>query len=268
MQTIYIDTLICVNLFIDYILLCLIKSALHINVNGKRIILGALVGGISTLTVILPIKSIFLSALCKIGITAGIIYTTFGKASFQKTTIRILLFLGSSMILSTLVMTINLAYKPTGVFIYNNQLYFDISPIVLIIATGVLYLIMSVYQRMTANKKLNCRIYKVTVAVSNNDRYTFDTALDTGCNLQEPFSGLPVILTEKELLKDFNINLYKTRIIPYSTAAGTDAVYGFKPREITIDGKTLHGGCYIGVCNKKIQGEIKSIMGPGIMEAL
>ena len=268
MRTIYLDTLICVNLFIDYIILCIIKLLLHINVKNNRIILGALLGALSTLTVLIPISSVLLSATVKILTTIAIIITAYGKATLRRFTIRSLLFLGISMILSSLVITLNLLWKPTGVYIYNNELYFDISPSILIIATAVIYLIANIYQRLSASQTLCCHIFKVSFTFSDDCKFTFETALDTGCNLTEPFSGLPVILTEESLLLNFDCPQELMRVIPYNTAAGSDFVYGFKPRYVEINGKPLAKGCYIAICNNKINGEVKSIMGHRIAEVL
>ena len=268
METIYLDTLICVNLFIDYIILCTIKMVLHINTTGRKLITGALLGAISTLTVLLPIKSVLLAAMLKIAITISIMLISFGFCTLRKFVMRSLMFLGISMIISSFVVTVNLIWKPTGVFIYNNELYFDVSPIILIISTAIIYSIVNIYQRLASSQILKCRIYRVTFSLSDKTSYSFETALDTGCNLTEPFSGMPVILTEKKVLENLDVPAEKMRVIPYDTAAGSDFVYGFRPKSIKINGKNLRTGCYIGICNNKINGEVKSIMGPRVTEAL
>lgn len=268
METIYIDSLICVNLFIDYIMLCLTKFILHINAKSRRILLSALIAGMSTLWVLLPIQSIFFSALYKIISTTAVILIAFGKCEFRKFTLRCLMYLGISMILSAVVTTLNLLYKPAGVFIYNDQLYIDISPTVLIISTAITYIAISIYQKLSARHKLNCRIYTITIVQGNDKNITFESALDTGCNLCEPFSNLPVILTESELVESINIPENKLRVIPYSTVSGSDTIYGFKPDKVQINGKTLNNGCYIGMCNQKLKGEVRSILGPRITEGL
>lgn len=268
METLYLDTLICVNLFIDYILLCIIRLILHINAKLKNLLFASVFGSLTTLWVLIPIQSVFISALYKIATTIFIVLIAYGKCDFRKFTIRCLMFMAISMILSVIVTAINLLYKPTGVFIYNDQIYIDVSPVSLIISTIIAYIIISMYQKLSSKNKLNCRIYSVTISQGSDTNITFESALDTGCNLSEPFSSLPVILTEKDLLKGIDITKDKLRIIPCSTVTGTDIIYAFKPDKIQIDGKALHKGCYIGICSNKINGEVKSIMGPQITEAL
>ncbi len=268
METIYLDSLICVNLFIDYILLCITKFLLHINVKTRRVLLAAIFGSLTTLWVLLPINSVFISALYKIISVISIIYLAYGKCEFRKFSLRFLMFMGISMILSVIVTATNLLYKPTGVFIYNDNLYVDISPITLLISTAIAYIIISIYQRLSSKHNLNCRIYSVTIFQGTDTNITFECALDTGCNLSEPFSNLPVILAEKDLIKSIDIPKEKMRIIPCTTVSGSDIIYAFKPKKIDIEGKTLHSGCYVGICNNKLHGEVRSIMGPQIMEGL
>ena len=266
--TIYLDTLICVNLFIDYIVLLSIKSLLHINVRNRRVLLGSFLGALATLGVLLPVSSIFLSALYKISTAVLTLITAYGFGNFQKSAIRLVTYLGINMIISATVVTINLLYKPTGVFIFNNELYFDVSPKLLVISTAIIYIILSLYKRLNSSSKLKTRIYRVSFTIFDNKTYTFDSALDTGCNLREPFSDLPVIIAERELIKDIDLNREKMRIIPYSTVSESAILYGFKPKTITINNKIIHSGCYIGICENKIKGEVRAIMGPQIVEDL
>lgn len=51
-MTVYVDVLVIVNLYVDYILLCLVKSFLRMNAPGYRLVLGALAGGVLSLSLI------------------------------------------------------------------------------------------------------------------------------------------------------------------------------------------------------------------------
>ncbi len=267
MQTIYLDTLICVNLFIDYILLCITKKVLHIRVRTGRLLVSALFGATSSLCALLPFYSVFLSALGKIISAIIIILIAFGKADFRKTCVRFITFLGLGMILSSSVVLINNLWRTEKLVIYNDVIYFDISPFALLTTTGIVYLVITLYNKLSSNK-LRCEIHRVTLTTGNTKKLTFESALDTGCNLKEPFSGLPVILTEEELFEQTGINENKLRVIPFSTISGSDIILGFKPEKVEIDGKELINGCYIGICRDKLNGEIKSIMGQDLLEVL
>lgn len=268
MQVIYLDTLLCVNLFIDFLLLLIIKKALHINTKFRRIIIASAVGSLSSLVAFLPVYSVFLSAIYKILSAILIVWIAFGKTDFRKMCVRFMSFLGFSMILSTAVILMNNLLSTEKLIIYNDVIYFDISPTALLFTTAFIYAVISIYHKMASIHKLRCEIHKITLSTDKIKKLTFESALDTGCNLKEPFSGLPVILTEEVVFDNIGINENKLRVIPYSTAAGSDIILGFKPEHIEIDGRKIEKGCYIGICKDKLKGEIKSIMGTDLLEAI
>lgn len=268
MQIIYIDTLLAVNLFIDYLLLCLTKKLLHINAKNSRLLIGASAGAILSLCIFIPIYSVLLSAMLKILSAVLVAYISFGNGSFRQMSVRFLTFMIMSMVLSTSVVLINNFLKPTGVIVYKDSIYIDISPKILLISTAVTYLCLSIYHKLSDAHKINTQIHKVTFMYGENMKLTFESAVDTGCKIKEPFSGLPVIFAEESLISGIKIDDSKMRIIPYSTMAGSDLVMGFKPSYLAIDNKEHHKGCYIGICKGKLKGEIKSIMGPELLEVI
>ncbi len=268
MQVIYIDTLICVNLIIDYILLIIIRKFLHINCKNSRIIFGALLGGVSTTAIFLPFYNDIFSLIYTPAVAVLIILLSFGFKSIRKLIIRTLAYMGSSMLICGIVITLELWWNPSKVMIYNNVLYFDISPALLIITTIGVYFAMCIYKRIRDKHKHNCKIRTVTIEIKDRSKLTFEAIVDTGCNLKEPFSGLDVIIAESELLKGIDISDESKRIIPFSTASGDGMITGFKPSKVFIDGKEVYKGCYIGVCNKKIHGEIKSLMSAELSEVI
>ena len=58
MNNIYIDVLITVNIFIDYFLLMLTKKIIGSNIKYFRVIIGSIVGGLFSLTALLPVVRI------------------------------------------------------------------------------------------------------------------------------------------------------------------------------------------------------------------
>ena len=52
MKSVYIDVLITVNVFIDFILILCAKKALCINTSFKKMLLASLLGGVQSLSLI------------------------------------------------------------------------------------------------------------------------------------------------------------------------------------------------------------------------
>lgn len=268
MQVIYLDTLICVNLFIDYVILSAVKKILHIRGRLLRVLLGATFAGVSTVAVFLPFYTQFVSIMYKLIVSAITVLISFGYQGIRKLITRTLTFTGISILLCGSVLAIELIWNPSRTMVYNDVLYFDISPSFLITVTLAVYFILYIYKTITEKHKLSCAIHSVMISIGNTEKLSFESAVDTGCNLKEPFSGLPVIIVEEELLYNISIPDNKKRIIPLSTISGTDTMTGFRPDKVYIDNNEVTKGCYIGICKNKLQGEIKSIMGEELSEAV
>ncbi len=268
MQIIYIDSLICVNMFIDYIILYSMKKILHIHSKGFRLLLGSALGGALTLGIFLPFYTALFSVFYRIITAVAIVLTAFSFGDFRKFSVRTLAFVGVSLVFCGTVVLFEFLFHPRGVIIYNDTVYFDISPLALLLTTAIAYIGLMIYDKLSANRKIKTEIFTVTVFISENENFRFESALDTGCNLREPFSSLPVILAEKSLFSGFEVPMEKLRIIPFKTASGSGTIYGFKPQRVEISGKELKEGCYIGICSDILKGEIKSIMGTEIPDNL
>lgn len=265
---IYVDTLICVNIILDCLILYSIKRFLHINARSFRIILASLFAGVSTVIVFLPFYSVFISILARLMIGGITVIIAFSFNDIIKFIVRTLSYIGASMLLCGCVILIEVLWDPGGCAVYNDVIYFDISPTLLIITALFIYTVLGIYQRLRNRNKLSCAIKRVKIQIGSDSIITFESAIDTGCNLKEPFSGLPVIIVEKELIDINKLSEHKFRIIPFTTASGSDVIMGFKPEKVYIENKQLYGGCYIALCNNKLRGEIKSIMGNEIWEAI
>ena len=267
MQTIYVDTLLFINIFINYILLYLVMKTLHIRTKAYRIIAASIVGAIVALGVFLPFYNTLLSVVLKAGGSILMVLTAFGKTDIRRLLLRATCTIISSITLSGFIMLIWLIFKPQGFVIFNDTLYLDISPVFLIILTIVVFTILSIYERIKSKVNIRTRIHKVTV-ISENSTYTFDSMVDTGCNLKEPFSGLPVIIAERELICEKDITKESMRIVPVNTITSEGALFAYKPKQIKIDGKTLENGCYIAISEGKLKNEVKSLMGAEISEGI
>ena len=79
MKSVYIDVLITVNVFIDFILILCTKKALCINTSFKKMLLASLLGGVQSLIALFPPLPFFLNIPIDVLCAAGIVlwkYTT------------------------------------------------------------------------------------------------------------------------------------------------------------------------------------------------
>lgn len=266
MGTIYIDTFLCVNLFIDYIILFSVRKLLRINSGLLRLLLASVTGAVCTMGVFLPFYTRLFSIFYRVITAVVIVLIAFGKCKLMKLFLRTGAFIGISIGFSGTVTLIWLLFKPTGIVVWGDAVYLNISPVMLILFTLISFLSLSLFERIKEKMHPETRVHKITV-YEDGDAFTFDSMVDTGCNLKEPFSGLPVIVAERELI-DKTIPENKTRIVPFSTLSGKGMLKAFKPEKITIDGKEYNGGVYIGISDGKLTANTKSLMGKELSEGL
>lgn len=120
------------------------------------------------------------------------------------------------------------------ILIYSNGIvYFDVDLTFLIVCTIISYLVITVISKITDKKAPKSKEKYVTV--ENAGKTISCTALvDTGNNLREPFSNLPVVMLDKELFNKL-FTQEKIRLIPVSTVNGESLIKAFRPTRITID---------------------------------
>lgn len=258
MQTIYIDVLITVNIFIDFFLILCTKKFLNIRASFKRLILGSFLGGILSLVAILPEIPIFINLFIDVLFAMMIIFVSFGKTTVNNFIKRVAVYFIIAFLFCGIMIFIYTSFKPKGMEIYNDVVYFNISPILLIILSLVCYYILKLTKRLT---KGVCGGGTCNVEIYLNGKYiTFCSKIDTGCNLKEPFSGNYVIIAEKSLLDYYEPEKSKIRLIPFDSLGGKGIIKGFKPDRIKINGDFLQNDIYIGVCENILKGDIKSLI--------
>lgn len=262
------DVLISLNLFVNYFMLLAVSKFLYLHPKKKRIIIGSVLGSIYSLYIFIPKQSLIVSFLVKIIMAISIVAVSFGrKTNFMKSLVCFCLV---NFSFSGLILAMWISFKPKGMAFNNGVVYFNISPLVLIISTLISYFILEY-----ANKYLGKHICKrdfCRVSFQINDKeLEFDAFLDTGNSLKEPFSCLPVIIAKKddveniipfdvdtknenlisELSNKLNMNF---RLIPFSGLSHSGFIVGFKPRFVSIktsNGKSFDKEAYIGICCDK-----------------
>lgn len=124
------------------------------------------------------------------------------------------------------------AFKPKGMEVYNDTVYFNISPVLLIILTLVCYYILKLTKILTKGGN-GSGVCKVEIKI-NEQSYFFPAKIDTGCNLVEPFSGNYVIIAEQNIFDDYVPDETKTRIIPFESLGGNGIVKDFLPIRLKL----------------------------------
>ncbi len=212
---IYIDLLIIINIWIDYLLLITTNLILKYKVSYLKIFIASLVGGLSTF--ILFLNNIIISLFIKISICIIMQIIVNGFKSFKSLIENVFYFYLTSIILAGFMYL----FKDNIPFKYNILCLIIISPIILFISRKKIKDLDYFYKDR----------YDV-VLIYKNKKYFFNGYLDTGNKLYDPYKRRPIILIYSNKIK-FN---YKEGIfVPIVTANKESLLKCIKVEKIIID---------------------------------
>lgn len=266
-RVIYIDVLFCINFIIDFLLLLSVKKYLSSSVRYRRLFLGSVVGGLSSFVILLPPLGEILSIALRLVTAVAVVFAAFFPTSKKNFIKAVCCYFLMTFCLCGAAIAVWMIFAPKGIAIRNGAIYFDISPLVLIVTISVCYLIVRIVCRVAGKneaKNLYCKI-----KIKNNGKSVqLLGKVDSGHSLKEPFSGEYVIVANidsaSEILpknfptsaKDMNsLDVPKSnfRLVPYSSVGGDGVLMSFKPQEISIYDKKHEEkiSAYIAVCPKE-----------------
>lgn len=274
---VYADILIVLNLIVDYLLIKATGLILSANAKTTRLVLAALVGAFSSLYIFFPETSIWFEVLYRIFICFLMSFFAFGFFSFKS-------FLKSGGILfivtcgyAGLMMALWYIFKPRGMVINNGIVYFDISPLILVSATAISYLIFLLLYKIFS--KTSKTAERCSVRVFADGRYKdFSAILDSGNSVVDIFGKSEIIIADKsvltELFGDIDITKNKPlssryRLVPCSTVSGNDLLDAYRcdKANITKGSRTaILEKPILAVSKTKINGDYSAVLNPKIFE--
>ena len=272
---IYADVLIVLNAYVDYILILSTEKIFKYEIKLMRRVCGAFLGAATSLSIFIPIHSKLLSF--SIGLVSSLLICVvcfgFKKLGLLIKSCTVLYILSCTY--CGIMMLIWSVAQNDGIVINNNVVYFNVSPMFLIVCTVVCYFVISAVSKLL-NKRRAMPTCKVDISVKDRS-ISLKGMIDTGNTLHDQLSGLPVIVINKRsglnLLKtDLNtvdadglieLGLDSFRIIPCSSAAGNGCLPAFKPDSImmSVDGEYSFVNAYIAVSNTDFSEGFDAIVG-------
>lgn len=227
-MVIYVDVLFVVNFFITYLLLLFTRLVTKSDSKNFRLLLSAFTGGCYALVILADELHFMLNILFKFLMSAVMILIAFGFKRISLFARTLAIFYFSNMVFLGVIFAFWLAFRPDGVVINNDTVYFDISAKNLLLAASAAYIIsvaiIKIYNRTTGKNE----IYTLTVYKGDEEVKLFAFA-DSGNKLKEPFSDYPVIIVDSS-----KISFETERIIPYNTVGGEGLLKAFKPDKVVI----------------------------------
>ena len=238
-MTVYIDVLIVLNIYITYFTLRAAGRLLHTRIPLRRLTVASVIGGITSLAAVIPAE-IPVSLLLKAALTALTVLAAFGFGSFRLFAVRSFVSIAVSMLVCGAAVLIHEFTGSDFIFSANGYVYLNISALVLVISSAVIYGVLSLLRRIFDSADADAR---VPLTIENLGNSAEISALaDSGNFLRDFLTGRPVIICRKDAvarvlppyLRGETRDVAGIRLIPMQTASGSAVVAAFRPERITV----------------------------------
>ena len=287
-QVVYIDVLFCINLVVNYFILLATTAIMRRKDARWRLFIGALLGALYSVFIFFPTLGILYSSLAKFLFSLSIIVVSYKFKSLLEYIKLLVCFYFITLAFGGIMFALFLFFSPPGMVWQNGVFYFDISPLVLIIAAVVCYSVICITLRLLKRDSPNDSIYKLTI-ITDNGNVDLLALLDTGNALEDIISNSPVIIVEyyeiekiipKNIRSIFRTDIRNTvntdmisncewadrfRVIPYKAVGGENGLLpAFKPNNIRIEGKQVSEKTIVAVCKDKLSrdGQYCALLNP------
>ena len=230
--TVYIDVLFLSNWVINSAIVFCAGVVFRDRLRMFKILLGGASLAAYSVIMFFPHTRLLYTALGKILCTALFVIVYYRPKNFIEFFRQMAVFLALSLVICGAAYA--LAAKMGGI-VSNGVLYFDMSINKLLIAVGILLLLVklgTVYCR-----SLSKNIVNLTIS-ADGQKIHAKTLIDTGCEVKEPISGMPVVLISgKGFMSGIPIAL--------STVTSDNIVYARKADRIDCSGAFGIKNCLI-----------------------
>ena len=276
---IYVDILLAVNWWVDFLLLLGVRRFAAFGARPWRLVLGALVGSLFSLVLLLPPMTAWLTLPLKLFAAAGMVLVAFGWHSRRRYIKAMLFLFGLSAGLAGLCSALYHFAAPRDLYVVNGVVYYDVSPWLLIGLTVFCYGLLWVFdqvmrRRAPADRDFIVRIHHGDETVSVHCLY------DSGNHLVEPFSNRPVLVIERAAIENLlavpeNVEELPPngswRVVPFDSLGGSGLLPAFSPDRavvFTAQGERVLDECYIAVCGRLGRGEYEGLIGSALGDQL
>jgi len=233
-----------------------------------RLMLSSIIGTSYVLTIVIPKLQLFATTPFKIVVAVIMILI----AIKDKSVIEILKAMGIFILYSILLagMAFYLAIKDNPSLSPSAMIY-NFSYKNLILSLMIIYILaykLTIYAK--ERRILTSYVYNTEICI-DNVKTIIKAFLDTGNELREPATNLPVIIVEKELFKDLNLKTHDIYNIPYSVVNGYNGkLIGIRPDsvKININGDMREKNLILAFSDKKLSkhSDYNGLLPRGIIE--
>lgn len=276
-MVVYVDVLLVVNLIVDFFLLKITFKLLKTDPKPIRVLISSGIGAVSSLYIFFPESTAFINITYQLIIGSLIMLTALGFKSLKYFLRSVAVFFTVTCVYGGIMTALWQVLKPKGMVINNSVVYFNISPLVLILSTVsgyFLYLFLNKILALPSKtaKKCSLNLYALGKSVG------LTGIIDTGNSITDVLSNSEIIIVDKAVAvsllgrEDFSKDpIYATRYrtIPCETVMGRSLLEGFRcdMGEIRFEDKVIPlTNPVIALSKTPIKENYSAILNPKILE--
>lgn len=284
MPVIYIDVLIAINVYIDFLLLKATACLLRLPHKTWRLALSSFVGAASCCTVLIPSLNGVLLVAVKVLVAAAMVLIAFRWEGIRPYIKQLTVLFVISTAFAGVATALWAFAAPRGFYVIGGVVYYDVSPLLLAALTAISYVLIRLYDRFIRKREPLGREYRLRVELDGK-AVEAKALYDSGNHLTEPFSGQPVAVITYEAAASILPPQWLTavasawskdipppdaavsaglRLVPYQAVGGSGLLYAFRPSRLTIIGDAGEldaTGAYVAVCESLGQGDYQGLIG-------
>ena len=234
---IYLDLILILNFFLDFILLISIGIILKRKIYIKLITISSFIGSLSILILFFNINSLELFII-KFILSIIMVIISYPRKDIKYIFYNLIIFYIVSIFLGGALYLLNIqfSYKHEGLIFINNGL--SINFILLVVLSPIIIYLYIKEQKIIRNKYNN--YYKVTLYIDNRE-ITCTGYIDSGNTLT--YKNKPVLLIDKRKVIFLNEGY---RVIPYKVVNKIMMLKIYKCNKVIINSK-IFKNIYLGI---------------------
>ena len=276
-MVVYVDVLLVVNLIVDFFLLKITFKLLRVNPKPIRVLISVLLGAISSLYIFFPESTAFIDITVQLIISSLMMLSSLGFKSLKYFLRAVGVFFAVTCVYGGIMTALWQVLKPKGMVINNSVVYFNISPLVLIVSTVsgyFLYLFLSKILALPSKTAKRCSLTLYALGKSVG----LTGIIDTGNSITDILSNGEIIIVDKAVVMSLlgtedilSDTVYATRYrtVPCETVMGRSLLDGFRcdMGEIRFEDKVIPlNNPIIAISKTPIKENYSAILNPKILE--
>ena len=283
-MTVYLDIVLIENILMNYIILFATGFIQKNDMSQIRLIISSIFGGIYAIVSYLNIIPIYSNFFMKILLSIIMVYIAFNPQNYKKMLKTILLFYLTSFVMGGCALALLYIINPQNIN-FENGVLIGTYPLKVTIIAGIIgFIVIQIAFRINKRQVKKKDMYCKLEVVINKKIAKIKAYVDTGNMLKEPITNIPVIIVEKEKIKNLinidldkiiggdsqNINKIKFRIIPFNSIGKQNGMLiGIKTDFVKVmfeEKKKYIEDVIIGIYDKKINKEYSALIGLELLE--